>query len=71
MWLTRCNYGRKTQDELVLWREKPELNPIGDGFVSSANDFDFVVLECETKEMFPEVTFENSPIEVRLELVKE
>ena len=71
MWLTRCNYGGKTRDQLVLWMHKPELNPFGDGFVSSAGEFDFVALEEGTQNLFPEVTFENSPQKVKLELVKE
>ena len=71
MWLTRCNYGGKTREQLVLWIRKPELNPCKDGFVSSDGEFDFVELEYGTQNLFPEVTFENSPQKVRLELVKE
>ena len=69
MWLTRCNYGGKTKDQLVLWIHKPELNPCEDGFVSSAGEFDFLELECGTQNLFPEVTFENSPVEVELKLL--
>ena len=70
MWLTRCNYGGKTREQLVLWIHKPELNSCKDGFVSSAGEFDFVVLEYGTQDLFPEVTFENSPVEVELKLKK-
>ena len=71
MWLTRCNYGGRTKEELVLWVNKPELNVRKDGFVSSHDEFDFVALEEGTQNLFPEVTFENSPQKVKLELVKE
>ena len=57
--------------ELVLWMEKPELNPMGDGFISYASEFDHVVLEYGTQNLFPEVTFENSPQKVSLVLVME
>lgn len=58
MWIAR-NKSRK----LYMYGEKPTL---------FENAYYLGTLTCILdKEMFPEVTFENSPIQVELKLIKE
>lgn len=57
MWIARDKSGR-----LYMYGEKPTL---------IENAYYFGTLSCILdKEMFPEVTFENSPMQVELKLVK-
>ena len=66
LWIARD----KGTNELWCYTDKPVLNT--DSGMYSA-DFSLErTTSCEIpSELFPEVTFENSPQKVRLELVKE
>ena len=57
---------RDVSGELWLYSDKPEFNPYKNEYESFGGDF--LVID---NSLFPEVTFENSPQKVKIELVKE
>lgn len=61
LWIARDKYG------LELTNEKPVLNARKTTWLTSDNA-NYIHLD---DEMFPEVTFEDSPMEVELKLVEE
>ena len=56
---------RESDGELYFYDTKPSYNKIDDAWISNGNWFYADV------HLFPEVTFENSPQQVEIKLVKE
>lgn len=57
---------RDFNERLYLYEKKPELNPCNNEFYCIYGE-KFYQLDIE---LFPEITFENSPKEVELKLVE-
>ena len=60
MWICRSPYGF-----LALHRKKPRYEKVSEEWVSGT-----LMTQCIHPEDFPEVTFENSPMEVELKLIE-
>lgn len=60
---------RDESDELSLYYLKPELNNLDDLAFYQPQKFGMEYPICS--DLFPEVTFENSPQQVEIKLVKE
>ena len=58
---------RDKNEELNIYLNKPVLDKDGYVFLPTCDAFRFFDID---KKLFPEVTFENSPKEVELHLIK-
>lgn len=58
---------RDKNDELNIYLNKPVLDKDGYVFLPTGDGFKFFDID---KKLFPEVTFEKSPMQVELHLIK-